>query len=270
MPARHTIWKLAGIADDWWGRIKVLAFLMGLVTTALLAIWAFLIRDLGALGIVVLSTAAGFGLLTSLLALEIWRPERRAIARDEAGTEGTRVASLDLAVEFGQQAVALPLDPAQPEVGRYFWIHNVTITNRSPERRVSLVPSLAIELENGNHVLLEQKGVPVVPTNFTGQAGLLEGPLDLDPSRSCRGDFGFPLFGMEEQNYFGGDFQKSVKRLGGENGAPIIYFVLRDLVSGEEDAREVTYPKMQRPAGPLSLRELIDLKEAQSRKAQSR
>ena len=80
MAARHTIWKWAGIADDWWGRLKVLAFVFGLVTTALLGLWLLFIRDLGGLGIAVLVAAVLFGGFTVLLAPEIWWPVTRTPA----------------------------------------------------------------------------------------------------------------------------------------------------------------------------------------------
>jgi hypothetical protein len=178
--------------------------------------------------------------------------------KPELGTQPVvALPALNLKVEYGQQPVGLPLDPANPAAGRFFYLGNVVITNRS-EERVSLMPFLALELNSGGYVELDQKAVPLVPHNFTGVARLLRGPLEIEPKRSVHGDFGFAMLGPEEQTLFGADFEASVKCI--PPGLPVTYLVLRDLVSGEELAHEVTHPKMMRAPGPLSLRQLRDRK----------
>lgn len=223
-----------------------------LVATSLV-VWAFLEDRFGSIGIVALSLAAIFAvppIVVGVAAVRRWA--------SRAGPPPL-VRQLDLAVEYGQQVIWFPLAPDQPEVGRFFWLHNVLVTNRSASR-VSLMPSLAIELNDGNHVVVDQKGVSIVPANFTGKDGLLHGPLDIEPGRSLRGDFGFTLLGAEERTLFGGDFDTLVKRI--PPGLPVMYFVFRDLVTGEEVAHEVTHPKMMHSATPLSLRELQERKRA--------
>jgi hypothetical protein len=66
--ARHTIWKWAGVVNDWWGRIKVIAAALSALTAALLLVRLFLLRNVGATGIVVLALAAFFGALAVVLA----------------------------------------------------------------------------------------------------------------------------------------------------------------------------------------------------------
>ena len=67
MAARHTIWKWAGVVNDWWGRTKVIATALSALTAALLLAWLFLLRSVGATGIVVLVLAAFFGALAVVL-----------------------------------------------------------------------------------------------------------------------------------------------------------------------------------------------------------
>lgn len=251
MAARHTIWKWAGIADDWWGRLKVLAFVFTVLAAGLFALWAVAIRSLGVLGLVVLVLALVFAVFSLLLAREIW------FSTDETpgGVSTTDQRRVDLAVEVRQEVVAFFLNPGEPEEGRFFWIHNVTITNRS-SAAVSLMPSLAIELKGDNYVILEQRAISVIPVNFTGSNRLIKGPIDLDPNRTCSGDFGFELLGIEEQDLFGSDFDQAVEHYRGTSSPVVMYFVLQDLVSGEQLAFDVTYRRIKHPSEPETLEEL--------------
>jgi hypothetical protein len=179
------------------------------------------------------------------------RAEAEAALKDRR----SRAEQFDLNVEHTQRVLPLPLVPTQPDSGRFFYVHDVVVTNISPNA-VSLMPSLAFELEDDSYLVLDQKGPLVVPPGFKAKDSLLRAPLDLDPGKSIRGDLGFALHPGPSGFLLGGDFDQKVKKVA---ELPVFYLAWRDLVSGGEVAHDVTHGSVPQPPGPpRTLSELLD------------
>lgn len=147
---------------------------------------------------------------------------------------------LDLVVEVGQRPYWFPLGDT-PEVGQFFWIHDVTIANNS-DRRVNLSPTLVVELayDGPAYAELDQRGIVVVPDSFTRRDALLQRPISIDGGDVVSGDIGFSLVGSHVELIFGSqdNFQPMMRTA--LTGQPIMYLLLRDIGSGQVVACDVT------------------------------
>jgi hypothetical protein len=68
--AYRTIWEWAGRVNNAWGRIKVLAAGLGVLTAVLLGVWAIALQSLGVAGLLVLSFAVLIFVASVVLLLE--------------------------------------------------------------------------------------------------------------------------------------------------------------------------------------------------------
>lgn len=165
--------------------------------------------------------------------------------------------AFSLNVKCDHRVEPVELTPGSPG-GRFFFVRDVVITNSSP-RGVSLLPKLAVEMENNSYFHLEQKPDPLLPLGVSpDKVNLLRPPIDIDPTKSCRGDLGFVL-PQSEFDFFQPDanFNDRVKRVG---GMPVFYLAWLDLVSGGEVAQDVTHPAVAQSRPSHTLDELLEQK----------
>jgi hypothetical protein len=244
------VWDWAGRAADYGGRFLVLVYVGAVIVGGVLV----LLRGLGLVD-TVLATIGGSAILLGGFFLIAYVANACEASTKRGQSDQRESEPAFLGATYSQQVVWLPIDPSE-NLGWFFCLYNVVVTNRSPNR-ISLMPSLVLELRDGNTVELDQKGPLLVPAEYgNNHDSLLQGPLDLDPGRSLRGHLGFTLIAPTEKLFFGEDgFQEQLAR--SPIGPPVCYVVWRDHVTEKEIAHEVTHPLITPQSEPLTLDELL-------------
>lgn len=235
-----------------WAGIWTIAF----GSIGLLISWGHK-RD-AAVAITTVAGLVGFGCAFAVPFCWLWITAA-APQRDEARTALAKCSeppTRDVVVEIGQRAIPLSLAPKESGGGRFFWVHDVLIANRT-SRTVSLVPSLAVDLYNGgSHLVIDQMGFNLVPDGFSSVDQLLRGPIKIEADDAVRGDLGFPLPGADEEFWFPGDrFYEAV-------GDVSAYLVFRDLISDLTFAYDASERSANGPAKAADLGELQERRRA--------